>query len=240
MNGSLESIKSIVGNLKEAKLDQKAEIVIAPPFPYLHWAVQLLKDCQTPIGVAAQNTYVKGSGAYTGEVSVDQIKDVGATWVIVGHSERRTIIKEDDEFIAEKTKFAISCGVSVILCIGETLEERNANKTIDVVKTQIDAVVAKLDAKDWDKVVIAYEPVWAIGTGLAATPDDAQEVHAAIRAHVAEKVSKDAADNVRIIYGGSVNGKNASTFNDKPDIDGYLVGGASLKPEFVDIVNSRS
>lgn len=155
----------------------------------------------------------------------------------MGHSERRTIIKESDELVADKTKFALDNGLGVILCIGETLEERNADKTLDVCNRQLDAVVAKVE--DWSDIVVAYEPVWAIGTGLAATPEDAQNVHKAIRAHLAEKIGEKAAAAVRIIYGGSANGKNASSFKDKADVDGFLVGGASLKPEFVDIINSR-
>lgn len=235
MNGSLESIKTIVDNLNNAQLDPKVEVVISPPAPYLLWAKEHLKA--PTVSVAAQNAFNKASGAFTGEISVEQIKDVGSKWVILGHSERRTIIKESDEFIADKTKFALDHGLGVILCIGETLEERNADETINVVNRQIDAVVEKV--KDWSNIVVAYEPVWAIGTGLAATPDDAQNVHKKIREHLAEKLGQEAADKIRIIYGGSANGKNAPTFKDKPDVDGFLVGGASLKPEFVDIINSR-
>ena len=211
------------------------EVVISPPFPYLLWAKEHLTA--PTVSVAAQNSFNKASGAYTGEVANAQIKDVGAKWVILGHSERRTIIKESDEFIADKTQFALESGLDVILCIGETLEERNADQTLAVCNRQIDAVVEKV--KDWSRIVVAYEPVWAIGTGLAATPDDAQNVHKQIRAHLAEKLGQEAADSIRIIYGGSANGKNAPTFKDKADVDGFLVGGASLKPEFVDIINSR-
>lgn len=237
MNGNLDLIKSIVQNLNESKLASDTEVVIAPPFPYLLWTKENLKAHN--VQICAQNSFNKDNGAFTGEVSVSQIKDVGATWVILGHSERRTIFKESDEFIASKAKYAIDSGLAVIYCIGETLDERKADKTIVVVQNQIDAAAAALSPADWDKVVIAYEPVWAIGTGLAATPENAQEVHEAIRKHIAAKVGQEVADKVRILYGGSVNGKNASTFKGK-DIDGFLVGGACLKPEFVDIVNSRS
>ncbi|KAA8913432.1 hypothetical protein TRICI_003192 [Trichomonascus ciferrii] len=237
MNGTFESIKTIVDGLNNASLDPKAEVVIAPPFPYLSWTKEHVKASN--VAVSAQNAYERGDGAYTGEVSVSQLKDVGASWVILGHSERRHVLKETDEFIAAKVKFAIDNGLSVIFCIGETLDERKADKTMAVNQRQIDAVVAKLDKSDWEKVVIAYEPVWAIGTGLAATPEDAQEVHAAIRKYLTEKVDQSVADKTRILYGGSVNGKNAKTFNEKQDVDGYLVGGASLKPEFIDIVNAR-
>lgn len=167
----------------------------------------------------------------------EQIKDLGATWTLTGHSERRTIIKESDDFIASKTKFALDQGLSVILCIGETLEERKANVTLDVCARQLDAVARVVS--DWSKIVVAYEPVWAIGTGLAATPEDAQETHKAIREHLSKSIGADAAEKTRILYGGSVNGKNAPEFKDKADVDGFLVGGASLKPEFVDIIKSR-
>ncbi|KAK9477557.1 Triosephosphate isomerase [Lipomyces japonicus] len=235
MNGLKESIKAIVEQLNAAELPSNVEVVIAPPALYLDWAQTHLK--QATVEIAAQNSFDKNTGAYTGEVAVEQIKDVGAKWVILGHSERRTILNETDEFVASKTKFALDNGLGVILCIGELLEERDAGKTIEVVNRQIDAVVEKV--KDWSNIVIAYEPVWAIGTGLAATPEDAQAVHAAIRKHLVEVIGAEQAENTRIIYGGSVNGKNAKSFNGAADIDGFLVGGASLKPEFVDIINAR-
>lgn len=236
MNGSLESVKTIVDRLNEANLSPNAEVVIAPPAPYLYWAVQHNKKAPQ-VEIAAQNAWDKASGAYTGEISVEALKDVGAKWVILGHSERRTILKETDDFVASKTKFALDNGVKVILCIGETLEERKANITLQVNARQLDAV-AKV-VKDWSNVVVAYEPVWAIGTGLAATPEDAEETHVTIRKHLADIIGADQAEKIRILYGGSVNGKNSASFKDKANIDGFLVGGASLKPEFVDIVNSR-
>lgn len=236
MNGSKESITQIVENLNKAELPANVEVVIAPPAPYLEAAVNANK--QKTVEISAQNVFNKSSGAYTGEISPDQVKDLGAKWTLTGHSERRTIIKESDEFIAEKTKFALEQGLSVILCIGETLEERKANITLEVCARQLDAV-SKI-VSDWSKIVVAYEPVWAIGTGLAATPEDAQETHKAIRAHLAKTIGEKQAEEVRILYGGSVNGANAEQFKDKPDVDGFLVGGASLKPEFVNIIKSRS
>ncbi|ANB12525.1 triose-phosphate isomerase TPI1 [Sugiyamaella lignohabitans] len=237
MNGTQESIKSIVDNLNAADLDKNVEVVVAPPFPYLLWVKEHLKASN--VSISGQNAADRDNGAFTGEVSIAQLKDVGASWVILGHSERRTIIKETDELIATKTKYAIDNGLPVILCIGETFDEKNAGKTISVVQKQLDAVIAKLSKEDWSKVVIAYEPVWAIGTGLAATPEDAQAVHEEIRKYLAEKVGSDIANATRIIYGGSVNGKNAGSLSGKADIDGFLVGGACLKPEFADIVNSN-
>lgn len=236
MNGTKESLTAIVDNLNKADLPQDVQVVIAPPAPYLSLVVEA--NTQKTVEVSAQNVFAKASGAYTGEIAPQQLKDLGATWTLTGHSERRTIIKESDEFIAEKTKFALESGVSVILCIGETLEEKKAGVTLDVCSRQLDAV-SKI-VSDWTNVVVAYEPVWAIGTGLAATAQDAQDIHKDIRAHLSKTIGAEQAAAVRILYGGSVNGKNAVDFKDKVDVDGFLVGGASLKPEFVDIVKSRS
>lgn len=236
LNGSKASIKEIVERLNTASIPSNVEVVIAPPAPYLDYAASLVT--RKEVSVSAQNAYVKASGAFTGENSVEQIKDVGATWVILGHSERRTYFHEDDELIAEKTKFALEEGVKVILCIGETLEEKQKGITLEVVQRQLQAVLDKV--QDWSNIVVAYEPVWAIGTGLAATAEDAQDIHHSIREFLAKKLSREQADSIRILYGGSANGKNASSFKDKADVDGFLVGGASLKPEFIDIINSRN
>lgn len=176
-------------------------------------------------------------GAFTGEISVSQLKDSGITWAILGHSERRTILQEDDSFVASKTKAALDGGIGVILCCGESLEQREAGTTVDVVTKQLEAV-AKV-VKDWSKIVVAYEPIWAIGTGKVATTDQAQEVHAAIRNWLKTGVSAEAAEKTRILYGGSVNEKNCGELAKQADIDGFLVGGASLKPAFVDIINSK-
>lgn len=235
MNGTKESVTKIVDGLNKADLPSNVEVVIAPPAPYIPLAVA--ENKQKTVEVSAQNVYTKASGAYTGEISATQVLDLGAKWTLTGHSERRTIIKESDEFIAEKTKFALDSGLSVILCIGETLEERKSGVTLDVCARQLDAV-SKI-VSDWSHIVVAYEPVWAIGTGLAATPDDAQETHKGIRAHLAKTIGDKQAAEVRILYGGSVNGANATQFKDKADVDGFLVGGASLKPEFIDIIKSR-
>lgn len=235
MNGTKDSITKIIDNLNNSDLPSNVEVVIAPPSLYVPLAVEQNK--QKKYEVSAQNVYTKPSGAFTGEISADQVKDLGATWTLTGHSERRHILNESNEFVAEKTKLALDLGLSVILCIGETLEERKANVTLAVCAKQLDAV-SKL-VLDWSHVVVAYEPVWAIGTGLAATADDAQETHKGIRAHLSKTIGEKQASEVRILYGGSVSGKNAGDFKDKTDVDGFLVGGASLKPEFVDIVKSR-
>jgi len=162
------------------------------------------------------------------------LADEDIPWVILGHSERRTIFREIDDEVGEKTQAALSNGIKVILCVGETLEEREAGKTLEIVERQLNAVAKK--EIDWSNIVIAYEPVWAIGTGKVATPEQAEEVHADIRKWLASAISEEAAKKTRIIYGGSVNGKNCTDLAAKPNIDGFLVGGASLKPEFLDII----
>lgn len=165
------------------------------------------------------------------------LKDVGADWVIIGHSERRAIFGESDELVAEKVAFALAEGMKVIACIGETLQEREAGQTEAVVFRQTKAIAAVV--KDWSNVVVAYEPVWAIGTGVTASPQQAQDVHAALRKWFVENVSQAVSDGIRIQYGGSVTAANCRELGSQPDIDGFLVGGASLKPEFVQIVNAK-
>ncbi|KAF7548418.1 hypothetical protein G7046_g8687 [Stylonectria norvegica] len=233
MNGSVSSIKEIVSNLNAATLDETTEVVISPPALYL----SLVRDSvKNGIEVAAQNVYDKPNGAYTGEISVDQLKDSNISWVILGHSERRTILGESDDVVSSKTKYATENGLNVIWCCGETLEQREAGKTIEVVSGQLESLKSQIS--DWSKIVIAYEPIWAIGTGKVATTEQAQEVHKAIR-DLLRGISDDVAEQTRILYGGSVNEKNCAELSKQPDIDGFLVGGASLKPGFVDIINSR-
>jgi len=236
MNGTTESIQALVKVLNDAQLDPNVEVVVAPPAIYLGLVRTLIKK---DIEVAAQNVFDKPNGAYTGEISVSQLVDAGVTWTILGHSERRQICGESDEFVASKTKAAIEGGVGVILCCGESLEQREAGSTVAVVEKQLKAVVQVVSTEQWSKIVIAYEPIWAIGTGKVATTDQAQEVHAAIRAFLAKEVSQAVADATRILYGGSVNEKNCKDLAKQPDIDGFLVGGASLKPAFVEIVNAK-
>ncbi|KAG8693449.1 triosephosphate isomerase [Ceratobasidium sp. 395] len=235
MNGTVESTKKIIEGLNAAKLDPTTEVVIAPPALYLLSAKALANP---NIQIAAQNSYTASSGAYTGEIAPTQLVDAGIPWVILGHSERRTLFGDTDTLVADKTKAALAAGLSVILCVGETLEEREAGKTQEVVDRQLAAVTQKVS--DWSKIVIAYEPVWAIGTGKVATCQQAQDVHKDTRAWVAKNISKETAEAIRIIYGGSVNAGNCKESAAQPDVDGFLVGGASLKPEFVDIVNAKA
>jgi len=218
MNGTIKSIRDIIHNLNNATLDPNTEVVIAPPTLYLLLAREHLRK---GLEVAAQNVFDKPSGAFTGEISVNQLKDSGITWTILGHSERRVILQEDDGFVATKTKTSIDGGLGVILCCGESLEQREAEETIKVVTGQLAAVAAQV--KDWTQIVIAYEPIWAIGTGKVATTEQAQEVHAAIREWLKKDVSPRAAERTRILYGGSVTAKNCRDLAAQPDIDGFLV-----------------
>lgn len=230
----MKTITDIVENLNKAKVDPNTEIVISPPALYLLLTREHLRP---GIEVAAQNVFDKPNGAFTGEISVQQLKESNITWAILGHSERRVILQESDQFVASKTQHALDGGLGVILCCGETLEQREANKTTEVVLSQLKAVADKV--KDWSKIVVAYEPVWAIGTGKVATTEQAQEVHDKIRQWIGQELGKDAAEKTRIIYGGSVSEKNCKDLAKEKDIDGFLVGGASLKPAFVDIINAK-
>jgi len=236
-NGLKESVDKLVKELNDGKVTaSNVEVVVAPTFLYLdHVSKTIRKDFH----VGAQNCWSESKGAYTGEVSAEMILDNGIHWVILGHSERRDIIKESDELIAKKTKHALDAGLKVIACVGEHIEDREAGKTNEVIFRQMKAIADQV--KDWKNVVVAYEPVWAIGTGKTATPQIAQEVHADIRKWLKEHVSEEVGNKTRLIYGGSVKGNNANDLASQVDVDGFLVGGASLiGPEFIQIVNSAS
>ena len=175
-----------------------------------------------------------GKGAFTGEISGEQLKDFDVNWVLIGHSERRSIYAETDAQVATKVQQAQEIGLNSIVCIGETPAQREAGETNDILKTQLEAF--KSSVKDWNRIVIAYEPLWAIGTGKTATPEIAQDAHSFIRSWLSENVSEEVSAKIRIQYGGSVNGKNAGDLFKQPDIDGFLVGGAALKPDFLEII----
>ncbi|KAI5670676.1 hypothetical protein M9H77_11040 [Catharanthus roseus] len=234
-NGTIDEVKKIVSTLNSAEIPSKdvVEVVVSPPFVFLPLVKNELKP---DYHVAAQNCWVKKGGAFTGEVSAEMLVNLGIPWVIIGHSERRLILGETNEFVGDKVAYALSQGLKVIACVGETLEQRESGSTMAVVAAQTKAIADKVS--DWKNVVIAYEPVWAIGTGKVATPDQAQEVHFELRKWLQSNVSADVAASTRIIYGGSVNGGNCKELAAKPDVDGFLVGGASLKPEFIDIIKS--
>ncbi|ESP01108.1 hypothetical protein LOTGIDRAFT_238326 [Lottia gigantea] len=235
LNGDKQSVDGIIKFLNDGPLDENTEVVVSPPAIYLDYVRGKLNN---NVATSAQNCYKVAKGAFTGEiVSAAMAKDVGATWIILGHSERRHVFGECDELIGQKTKYVLEEGLGVIACIGEKLEERESNQTNEVVFRQTSAFAANIS--DWSKVVLAYEPVWAIGTGKVASPEQAQEVHASLRKWLADNVSAEVAQKTRIIYGGSVSAGNCKELGTKPDVDGFLVGGASLKPDFVQIINAR-
>ena len=225
----------IVNMVKDEKKGDQLAIICAP-FIHLN---SLAKLGGGAVSIGAQNCHQKESGAYTGEISAKMIKSIGCEYVIIGHSERRQYFAESDELLAEKTVAALQNGLVPIFCIGETLDERNNGSYFDVLKSQLENGVFNLSAEDFSKIVIAYEPVWAIGTGLTATSEQAQEVHAFIRQQITAKYDNVTADNTTILYGGSCNPKNAAELFAQPDIDGGLIGGASLKSrDFTDIVKT--
>ncbi|CAI0539745.1 unnamed protein product [Linum tenue] len=236
-NGTTEEVKKIVNVLNEAQIPSEdvVEVVVSPPYVFLPVAKSLLRS---DIKVAAQNCWVRKGGAFTGEISAEMLVNLDIPWVVLGHSERRALLNESNEFVGDKVEYALSQGLKVIACIGETLEQRESGSTMAVVAAQTKAIADKI--KSWDNVVLAYEPVWAIGTGKVASPAQAQEVHAELRKWLAENVSAEVAQTTRIIYGGSVNGGNCKELAGQADVDGFLVGGASLKPEFIDIIKSAT
>lgn len=228
MNGDFASNEALYAALRaglDASVSNAVDIAICPPFPYLGHSTAWLTD--TPIRLGAQNVAATSNGAFTGEVSASMLADVGCHWVIIGHSERRSMYGETDADVAAKLSLALASQLSVIACVGETLQENEAGQTEAVLARQLDALVSTFAKAPAIMCVVAYEPVWAIGTGRSATPEQAQAVHRFIRAYLAGKgVSQ--ADEIRILYGGSVKPANALSLMSMPDIDGALVGGASL------------
>jgi len=229
MHGSRAENASLVSGLLDLlQPGKRAEILLCPPFPYLMETGRLLKDSGVALG--AQSVCAESQGAFTGEVSAAMLKDVGCGYVLVGHSERRQLFGESDALVARKFMAAQGQGLVPVLCVGETLEERESDQTTNVVTRQIEAVLAVTGVQSLARAVIAYEPIWAIGTGRTASPEQAQEVHAMIRSKVAERDGI-IGGSVRILYGGSVKASNAQELFAMPDIDGGLVGGASLKAD---------
>lgn len=236
MNKSYSEAKVLLEEIKSFDLNKEVEAVVCPPFINLALAKELLKD--TNVEVGAQNAHFETSGAFTGEVSPVFLKDLGVKYVILGHSERREYFGESDELINKKVKSMLENGLLPILCCGETLEERESGKAQDKVKVQLEADLKGLSVEDFDNVVIAYEPIWAIGTGKTASADDAEEMCAYIRSLVKDLFGDAAAEKVRIQYGGSVKPSNVKEIMSKANIDGALVGGASLEAEsFSQLVN---
>jgi triosephosphate isomerase len=214
---------------KGAASQSFARIAVCPPFPYLAIVADVLRGSSIALG--AQNCYPEKEGAFTGEVSPAMLVDVGCRWVILGHSERRHVLGESDEFINRKVRAALSTGLSVIFCVGETLQEREANHTERALETQLGGGLDALSAAEIKRIVVAYEPVWAIGTGINATPEQAQQAHAFIRGRISQTFGEESAAALPIQYGGSVKPENAASLLSQPDVDGALVGGASLKAE---------
>jgi triosephosphate isomerase len=217
--------------------DRRVAVAVCPPFPYLSAVAEVLRG--SPVALGAQNCFTENEGAFTGEVSPTMLTDVGCQYVILGHSERRHKLGETNGFINKKVHAALAAGLRVILCLGETLEERQAQQTEIVLEMQLAGSLANVDEAGLAKIVLAYEPVWAIGTGVNATPEQAQQVHSFLRQRIAERYSEKAAANLLIQYGGSVKPENAATLLQQPDVDGGLIGGASLKADqFLAIVRA--
>lgn len=238
MNCDLAQTQALITELKKGLVnDVNCELMIAPSHPFLYNAFN--STCDTVIEVVAQNVCEADSGAYTGEISVPMLQSIGIKTVIIGHSERRDTYGETDQLIAAKTKASLEKGLRVIFCCGEHLEERKAGNHFKTVANQIELGLFDLTAAQMENVVVAYEPVWAIGTGETASPEQAQEMHAHLRSFIETKFGKETANNTSILYGGSVKPANAAEIFAKPDVDGGLVGGASLDGQsFLDIANA--
>jgi triosephosphate isomerase len=228
MNNDLASARKLASDLVQAFAGvEQVEVAVCPAYVHLHAIAEILKD--SPIALGAQDCYWQDNGAYTGEVSASMLADVGCKYVIVGHSERRHTLGEGDELINRKTLKVVESGLSPILCVGETLAERERGVTEQVVTRHITTGLAHIKEEHARRIVIAYEPVWAIGTGVNATPKQANDVHALIRRLLAQKFGPEIASEIRIQYGGSVKPDNIKSLMSQPEIDGALVGGASLK-----------
>ncbi|MCF7561450.1 triose-phosphate isomerase [Sabulilitoribacter multivorans] len=237
MNNDLAQTQSLITDLKKQTKTSNAEVMIAPPFTNLWHAFESLR--QDDIEVVAQNMHFASNGAYTGEVSASMLKSIGVQTVILGHSERREYFNETDELLAKKVDAALAKDMRIIFCFGEELKDRKKGWEETVVGNQIENALFHLEASAFQNIVLAYEPVWAIGTGETATPEQAQDMHAFIRKTIANKYGNDIADEVSILYGGSVKPNNAEEIFSKPDVDGGLIGGASLNAkDFFAIVNA--
>ena len=236
MNKDLNESQNLVSGIIDGLGNEnKCDVVVCPPFTSLNEVHSLIKN--TPIKLGAQNVYYETDGAFTGEVSTGMLKSVGCDYVIIGHSERRTIFGEKDELINKKNKKALADGLKVIFCIGESLAQREEGITNSIVEKQLQKGLDGISSEELNNIIIAYEPVWAIGTGKTATPEQAQEVHAFIRNYISQKYSKESGEGLIIQYGGSVKPDNSASLLSQPDIDGALIGGACLKVDsFLSII----
>lgn len=237
MNNDLSETEMFLVDLKKQVYPENVVIMIAPPFTSLNHAFNSLRE--HPVTVVAQNMHQSNDGAFTGEISAKMLKSVGTNTVILGHSERRAYFKEDGATLAEKVNSALENEMTAIFCIGEELEDRKNNNHFELIKTQLSEGLFHISDDAWENIIVAYEPVWAIGTGETASPEQAQEMHKFIRKTIAENYSKEIAEKVSILYGGSVKPDNAAEIFGQADVDGGLIGGASLKVDsFMKIVNS--
>lgn len=240
MNNDLEASKLLIKNLLQefpSKLETSKRIIVAPTFVNLYPIVEMTQN--TAIEVAAQNMHFAQSGAFTGEISATMLNGIGVNIVILGHSERRSMFNETDEILAKKVETALQNNMEIIFCFGEMLEDRKSGNHFNVVEQQLTNALFQLNESDWKQIILAYEPVWAIGTGETASPEQAQEMHAFIRQIIAKKYSQELANDVSILYGGSMKASNAKELLSNADVDGGLIGGAALiAEEFTAIIKS--
>ena len=238
MNNNLSETIKLIDDLKIHINGNNVKVMIAPAFTFLQTAVKQIDGYD--IEVISQNVNNNDSGAYTGEVSTKMLKSIGVNTTLIGHSERRAYYNEDDELLLNKLKHSIECGMNVIFCFGEELSDRKSQNHFNIVKNQLDNTVMKVDKNSWKKIILAYEPVWAIGTGETASAEQAQEMHEYVRKCISESFGKEISNNVSILYGGSVKPNNASEIFSKKDVDGGLIGGAALNAsDFSKIVKSN-
>jgi triosephosphate isomerase len=239
MNNGLSETIELINDLKQNLSDSGVKVMIAPSYPFLKTAVDQVGDGS--IEVISQNINDNKSGAYTGEVSIDMLNSIGVNTTLIGHSERRAYYNEDDALLLKKINLALESNMDIIFCFGEELKDRKSNSYFDIVKAQLENTVMKLEPNSWKNIVLAYEPVWAIGTGETASAEQAQEIHKFVRNCISEHFSSEIADNVPILYGGSVKPSNAVEIFNKKDVDGGLIGGAALNAhDFVEIIKANN
>lgn len=237
MNNDKVETEKLLLNLTKLNLNEEIELKVSPSFVNLEAAQKILKN--SSIEVVAQNMHYEKEGAYTGEISYKMLKSININSVIIGHSERRTLFFENDDVIKRKLSTALNNQMNVIFCFGESLEDRNKKKHIEIINKQLDLIMCDLYPNQWNQIVLAYEPIWAIGTGVNATPEQAQQIHKHVRNEIFQAFNKDIAISVPILYGGSLKPNNSKEIFSKPDIDGGLIGGASLNFEdFFSIIRS--
>ena len=239
MNNGLSETIELINDLKQNLSDSGVKVMIAPSYPFLKTAVDQVGDGS--IEVISQNINDNKSGAYTGEVSIDMLNSIGVNTTLIGHSERRAYYNEDDALLLNKINLALESNMDIIFCFGEELKDRKSNSYFDIVKAQLENTVMKLEPNSWKNIVLAYEPVWAIGTGETASAEQAQEIHKFVRNCISEHFSSEIADNVPILYGGSVKPSNAVEIFNMKDVDGGLIGGAALNAhDFVEIIKANN